>query len=289
MIDAGSRPAPPGDGGAGPELSRIVEDGARRSRRRRRLELLYPIGLVGGLVLAWHLWVTVGDAPPYLWPSLPDVVRLVVHSSELHQGAVDTIVLILAGFAIAVAVGLAIASLTATVRAFELGIFPILVATQFVPLIALTPLFIVWWGFEMTPKLVVITLFGYFPIVVTALTGLRSLEPEKVYLARSMGASPVDAFRRLRFPNALPAVFAGLRITWTSSVIGAVVSEFIVGSSGLGYVILRAQGVGDSATLVAGVVYLAVIGAVGFWLVTLAERLTVPWHASHRTTVASAL
>lgn len=286
-------PLPPGGGvgasGRRSELAAVVERNARRGRRRRRLELLYPIGLVGAVVLAWHLWVTVGDAPPYLWPSLGDVGHLVVHSSEVHQGAIDTVLLILAGFAIAVAVGLAIAALTATVRAFELGVFPLLVATQFVPLIALTPLFIVWWGFENTPKLVVITLFGYFPVLVTTLTGLRSIEIEKLYLARSMGASTFDVFRLIRFPSALPALFAGLRITWTSAVIGAVVGEFIVGSSGLGYVILKAQGIGDSATLIAGVVFLAVIGAVGFWVVTLVERLVVPWHASLRTTVSSAL
>lgn len=276
-------------GGIRPELASAIARRARRNRRRRRLEILYPLGLVGAVIVAWHLWVTVGDAPPYLWPSLGDVGRLVIHSSEIHQGALDTVMLILAGFAIAVTVGLVIAALTATVKLFELGIFPILVATQFVPLIALTPLFIVWWGFENTPKLVVITLFGYFPIVVTTLTGLRSLEAEKIYLARSMGASTVDLFRMLRLPNALPALFAGLRITWTSAVIGAVVGEFIVGSSGLGYVILKAQGIGDSATLIAGVVVLAVIGAVGFWLVTVIERLLLPWHASHRTTVASAL
>ena len=240
----------------------------QRARRRaklplpRNLEFVYPILVVVAAVVGWQLWVSIGDVPQYQFPRLSQVVDVLVNSSVL---------------------------LTVTLRPFEVGFFPIVVATQFVPLIALTPLFVIWMGFGSWPKLVMIMLFGKFSVLVTALTGLRGVEQEKLYLARSMGASPVDAFRRLRFPNALPAVFAGLRITWTSSVIGAVVSEFIVGSSGLGYVILRAQGVGDSATLVAGVVYLAVIGAVGFWLVTLAERLTVPWHASHRTTVASAL
>ena len=213
-----------------------------------------------------------------------------IHSGEIHRGAVDTIVRLLIGFAIAVAVGLAIAALTATLKLFELGVFPILVATQFVPLIALTPLFVVWWGFENTPKLVVIVLFGYFPIVVTTLDGAprRSRSRRSTWRARWVRPRSTCS-AMIRFPNALPAIFAGLRITWTSAVIGAVVGEFIVGSSGIGYVILKAQGIGDSATLVAGVVYLAVIGAIGFSVVNLVERLVMPWHASQRTAVHSAL
>ena len=251
-----------------------------RRRRRSRLELLYPLGLVAATLIGWHLWVTVGDAPPYLWPSLGDVARIIAESGELHRAVLDTLILIAIGFALAIVLGLTIAALTASSRLFEVGVFPIVVSTQFVPLIALAPLFIVWWGFDMKPKLIIIMLFGYFPIVITALAGLRSLEIEKMYLAQAMGAGGLSAFARVRLPNALPSTFAGLKIAVTSCVIGAVVAEFIVGSSGVGYVILRAQGIGDSATVVAGVILLALIGALGFGLVSLAERLAIPWHSS---------
>jgi NitT/TauT family transport system permease protein len=262
---------------------------ARRRRRRRALtEPIYPAALLATALVAWWLWVNVYDAPTYLWPSLSDVGRLLLDSSEMRSASLATIELILVGFLVAFVVAIAIAGVTASVRLFELGIFPLLVASQFVPLIALAPLFVVWWGFGETPKLVVVILFGYFPLVVTALTGLRSLEVEKTYLARSMGASGLRTFLQLRLPQSLPSVFAGLKITWTSCVIGAVVGEFIVGSSGLGYLILRAQGIGDSATVVAGVVYLSAIGAIGYILISVAERALLPWHASRRSTAAAA-
>lgn len=251
---------------------------ARRKRRRLRTEWLYPAALIVGLLVAWHFY----DAPQYLWPSIGDTTDLLVRSDALRTAALNTTKLIVLGFAIAVTVGLAIATLVTSSSFFERGVFPILVVTQFVPLVALAPLFIVWWGFDTTPKLVIIVLFGYFPVAITTIGGLRSVEIEKTYLARSMGAGRAQLFRRIRFPNALPSVFAGLKICYSSCVIGAVVAEFIVGSAGIGYRILQAQGVGDSTTLVAGVVYLALIGAAGFLLLALAERLLIPWHASRR-------
>ena len=229
----------------------------RRRKRRVNLDWLYPAALIGALLVGWYLWVNVWNAPQYLWPSMGDVSDLLIHSGDLRTAAVNTTQLIVMGFVIAVLFGLTIATLTASSRFFETGIFPILLATQFVPLVALAPLFIIWWGFETTPKLIIIVMFGYFPIVITTLGGLRSVEIEKTYLARSMGAGRSSLFTRIRFPQALPSLFAGLKICFTSCVIGAVVAEFIVGSSGIGYRILQAQGVGDSATLVAGVVYLA--------------------------------
>jgi NitT/TauT family transport system permease protein len=105
---------------------------------------------------------------------------------------------------------------------------------------------------------------------------------EKIYLARSMGASVWSTLGKIRLPSALPHVFAGIKITITSCVIGAVIAEFFVGSSGLGYQIMRSQGAGDSQTLIAAVVYLAVIGAVSFGIVSVAERLLIPWHVAQR-------
>jgi len=249
---------------------------------RRRREALYPLGVVVALLVAWQLWVSVGGVKEYVWPPLPDVLSELFSSSELLTGAGHTLVLIAAGFGLATLLGLLLAALTITIRAFEVGMLPLVISSQFVPLVAFAPLFVVWWGFGIVPKLAIVTLFGYFPVLITALTGLRSVETEKLYLVATMGAGRIRTFWRVQLPSALPSLFAGLRIAITSCVIGAVIAEFIVGSDGLGYLILQAQGTGDAVVLVAGVIYLGVIGAVTFGLVALAERLGLPWETARR-------
>jgi NitT/TauT family transport system permease protein len=266
-----------------------ILDDLREARRRtrlplpRNLELVYPILLLVAAVGGWQLWVSVADVPEYQFPRPTEVWDVLIHSPDLPSAAAETILLIVFGFLLAVGLGLLLAMLTAGLRPFEIGFFPIIVSTQFVPLIALTPLFVIWLGFGSWPKLVVIMLFGYFSVLITALTGLRSVEQEKLYLARSMGAGRVQALTRIRLPGALPHVFGGIKIAVTSCVIGAVIAEFFIGSDGLGFQILRAQGNGDSKTLIAAVVYLAGIGAVAFLIVSVLERLALPWYVAQRT------
>jgi NitT/TauT family transport system permease protein len=263
----------------------------RPGRRRRlplpRAQIVYMALVIGAGLLTWHLWVKLGHVPPYLWPSLGDTVRHVIHSGTLRGAAADTALVTLFGFLLAIAVGLLFALLTVSFRGFELAAFPVIVSSQFIPLIALAPLFIVWWGFGVTPKLIIITLVSYFSVLASSLTGLRALEVEKIYLAQTMGATTLQQFWKIRLPNALPHVFAGLKITITSAVIGAVIAEFTVGSSGLGYEILKAQGVGDSVTLVGGVIWLAIIGGVGFLAVAGTEYIAIPWSAGRRGRLAA--
>lgn len=247
---------------------------------------MYPLLTVVAAIGAWQLWVTVRDVPQYQFPTPRQVFDVVFNSSELLTAAQETIMLIVLGFLFAVALGLALALLTALIRPFEVAFFPLIVSTQFVPLIALTPLFVIWLGFDAAPKLLIITLFGYFAVVVTTLAGLRSVEIEKIYLARSMGADAMQTLTRIRIPTALPSLFAGVKIAVTACVIGAVIAEFFVGSNGLGFIIMRSQGIGDSQTLIAAVVYLAVIGGVAFGLVSLLERIVLPWHVAQRAQVS---
>jgi NitT/TauT family transport system permease protein len=265
----------------------MIED-LREARRRSRLprppsfDFIYPVMLLVAAVVAWQIWVSVSEVPEYQFPRPSQVWDVLVNSPDLPAAAGETIILIVLGFLLAVGLGTLLALLTAGLRVFEIGVFPVIVSTQFVPLIALTPLFVIWLGFGMWPKLVVIMLFGYFSVMISALTGLRAVEQEKLYLARSMGAGPVQELTRIRFPGALPHVFGGIKIAVTSCVIGAVIAEFFIGSDGLGYEILKAQGAGDSRTLIAAVIYLAVIGAVSFLVVSLIERLALPWHVAQR-------
>lgn len=267
----------------------------RDAKKRARLpfpgglEFLYPLGVVVALLIGWQLWVSVGHVPEYLWPSIPEVWHKILGSHALLQSAWETIQIILRGYLFAVVLGIGLAALVVSLRPLEIGVYPIIISTQFVPLIALAPMFVVWFGFGDTPQVVIIMLFSYFPIFMSTLAGLRTLQVEKTYLARTMGASNTRMFLSLRLPNALPQVFVGLKIGITSAVIGAVVAQFTIGSRGLGSIIVRATGFGDSTTVVAGVLYLGLIGAVLFGSVGLVERIVIPWYFLQRKSAQSAM
>ena len=272
---------------AGGELVSSVEELGEARRRARLpmpnwLEVIAPFCVIVALLVGWQLWVSVGHVPEYLWPTIPEVWDKLIHSGELLSSAWATLKLILTGLFFAILLGIALAGLVISVKPVEIGFYPIVVSTQFVPLIALAPLFVIWFGFGDTPQILIIMLFSYFPIFVSTLAGLRMIETEKMFLARATGAGRLRTFVSIRFPQALPQVFAGLKIGCTSAVIGAVVAEFTIGSRGIGAIILRATGFGDSTTLVAGVIYLGLLGAVLYSGVSVAERLAIPWSAAQR-------
>jgi NitT/TauT family transport system permease protein len=146
------------------------------------------------------------------------------------------------------------------------------------PKVAVAPLFLVWFGFGLLPKVLIAFLIAFFPVVISTAVGLASIEPEKIYLARSMGFGATATFFKFRLPNALPAIFGGLKISITLAVVGAVVGEFVGGDAGLGYLLMVANGSMDTRLLFAGIVALTVLGVVLFLLVELAERLAIPRH-----------
>jgi NitT/TauT family transport system permease protein len=270
-------------------------DDLRQARKRARLpfpggyEFLYPLGTVIALLVGWYLWVSVGHVPEYLFPSISEVWHKLLSSHELLQSAWDTIQIILRGYLFAVVLGIGLAALVVSVRPFEIGVYPIIISTQFVPLVALAPLFVIWFGFGDTSQMAIITLFSYFPIFMSTLAGLRMLQLEKTYLARAAGAGSARTFFSIRLPNALPQTFVGLKIGITSAVIGAVVAEFTIGSRGLGSIIIRSTGYGDSTTLVAGVLYLGLIGGLLFGGVGLVERFVIPWYFAMRKSAQRAM
>ena len=149
-------------------------------------------------------------------------------------------------------------------------------------LIFIAPLFVVWFGFGMFPKVLSAFLLGFFPVVVSAVQGFKSVEPDMLDLARSMEANRLQIFRMVSFPHALPAIFAGLKVSITLAVVGAVVGEFVGSNSGIGYVLQRSIGNFELPTMFAALVVLALIGVILFWILDVLERFMIPWHASQR-------
>lgn len=247
-----------------------------------------PVLSIALLLVAWELVVNGFKVPEYLMPPPSGVVAALGEEWRYLAGhTLVTLYEILAGFALAVAVGVPLAMLIVYSPLFERAFYPILVASQSIPKIAIAPLLIFWAGLGMFPKILVAFLIAFFPIVIDTVVGLRSVEPEMLHLARSMGAPGVKVFLKIRLPNALPNIFAGLKVAVTLAVVGAIVGEFIQADQGLGYALLQANAMLNTKLSFAAIFILAAIGVVLFAAVDLLEKLLIPWHASRRSELAT--
>lgn len=230
------------------------------------------------------VWQVAGmKIPRYLLPTPLDTAReLIIRAPLLGHHALVTLREIILGFLLAVAVSVPCGLAVAFSRAVERSVMPVLVFTQLIPKIALAPLFIIWFGFGLFPKVVMTFLLSFFPIVIDAVVGFRSLDQEIVYLTRSMGLSPWKAFLKVRLPHAMPNIFAGLKVAITLATVGAIIGEFVGSDRGLGYLLLVAGGDLRTELLFATLVVLTMIGLILYYLMALLERFTIPWHISRR-------
>ena len=244
---------------------------------------LRPFGMLALLILAWDLAIRIFDVQPYLVPKPLDVVLAFRSDGPLLlREAVPTTIATLGGFALSALFCIPTAMLIAGSRTVESYIYPLLVFSQSIPKVAIAPLFVVWFGFGIAPKIITAFLLGFFPVVVAGVQGFKALDTDMRDLARSMKCSRWQAFTMVSLPNALPAIFSGLKVSVTLAVVGAVVGEFVGSNSGIGFVLQRSIGNFELPTMFAALVLLALIGVVLFWIVDLAERLLLPWHASQR-------
>ena len=279
---------------ATPQADGNTLEAAARQRRRERVRrdrigsLVYPVGMIVAALALWEAAARLFSIPPYLLPA-PSAILLSMskNSAVLIKESIGTTFEILLGFALSVAVGVPLALAIYLWRPFARAVYPVLVSSQAVPKVAIAPLFLVWFGFGLMPKVLIAFLIAFFPVVINTAMGLASLEREKIYLARSMGLGPFATFFKIQLPNALPSIFAGLKISITFAVVGAVVGEFVGGQGGLGYLLLIANGNMDTALLFAGIVALTVLGVVLFALIGLLERLVLPPHAVERASFGS--
>ncbi len=276
-------------GSAGPENGQGAPqaDGRTRPGRaawQRLSAVAWPAGTALLTVLLWEAGVRVFDVPIFVLPPPSEVlVTIVDERVRLWENSLATLWAVLAGFGLAIAVSVPLALLIVYSKIFDKAIYPLLVFSQTVPKIAVAPIFIVWFGFGVTPKILIAFLICFFPIVIDTVIGLRSVPPEMMDLIRSMGGSRREVFRRVRIPNALPYFFSGLKIAITLSVVGAVVGEFVGSTRGLGFVIIQASSFLNTRLLFAAIVVLTLIGVVLFYLVDTLERLLVPWHVTRRS------
>ncbi len=247
------------------------------------LARLAPFAGITAFLAVWQAGVAVYKVPAYLLPAPTEIFRTFVNELPrllYHSGVTAYEMLLGYGLAVVVAVPLAIA-ITTSPR-FDGFVMPQLLVFQVVPKVAIAPLFLVWFGVGTTPKVLVAFLISFFPIVIDAAVGLRSMSTEMRDLARSMGAGRMQIFTRFRLPTSLPYLFSGLKVAATLAVAGAVVGEFVGADKGLGYLLLVTNSNMETALMFATIVALSIIGLVFFYAVERLEALLIPWHVTHR-------
>jgi len=191
-----------------------------------------------------------------------------------------TLVETLAGFAIALVSGVVAGAVLGRVLWLEVALRPLIVALQVIPKVALIPLFVIWFGFGITSKIVIAAILAFFPIMLNVLLGVRSVEPGHREVMRSLDASRWQTFSSLDFHSTLPYVFAGMEVGIVFAVIGAIVGEYLGGNQGLGYMVVVSLNALDAPQLFAVIILLAALGSVLFLAVNALKRAAIPWHDS---------
>jgi ABC-type nitrate/sulfonate/bicarbonate transport system permease component len=274
----------------------LVEGDTRLSAERRGIEASKPLSVpllsfarsvappLSALAVAvglWEAWVRLRGVPEYLVPAPSAIAQRLAEDPSFfaRQGGV-TLYGALAGFALGSTIAILLAVAMAHSRFLERSLFPLAIMVKVTPIVAIAPLLAVWFGFGLAPKLFIIALIVFFPVMVNAVIGLRSVNPWALQYLQSLAASPWEVLVKLRLPSALPYLFAAFKVSIPLSVIGAVVAEWFSGEEGLGRVIQVSNSNVDMPTAFAAIVSLAALGVGLYLIVSLAERRLLSWHES---------
>jgi len=274
----------------------LVEGDTRLSAERRGIDASKPLSVpllsfarsvappLSALAVAvglWEAWVRLRGVPEYLVPAPSAIAQRLAEDPSFfaRQGGV-TLYGALAGFALGSTIAILLAVAMAHSRFLERSLFPLAIMVKVTPIVAIAPLLAVWFGFGLAPKLFIIALIVFFPVMVNAVIGLRSVNPWALQYLQSLAASPWEVLVKLRLPSALPYLFAAFKVSIPLSVIGAVVAEWFSGEEGLGRVIQVSNSNVDMPTAFAAIVSLAALGVGLYLIVSLAERRLLSWHES---------
>jgi len=248
-------------------------------RLRRLTGSWVPAALIVVVLLGvWEGYVRLWAVPKWLLPA-PSVIAmtLVVSRGLLLDHTLVTFVEVVIGFGLSLLGGVLLACGIAASRTLERALYPFVIASQMVPIIVIAPLLLIWVGYGLAPKVIVVALTAFFPIVVNMVDGLRSVDPDVVNLLRTMGASRWQIFVKVQVPTSLPFLFSGLRVAMAVSVIGAVIGEWVGSSQGLGYLMIRSKPQFLTERVFAAIVALSVMGVALFGLVGVVEKRAIPW------------
>jgi NitT/TauT family transport system permease protein len=236
-----------------------------------------------GAILVWEVLVKVLAIPEYILPAPSKVlVDLARNYAILLPASFYTLQPMVLGFLTAVVLGVLLALLVVYSKAFEAVFYPLLVVLQIIPKIAVAPLFIIWVGYGLPSKVLLVFLLSFFPIVVNSIVAFKSIETDIYDLAKTYRASRLKIFWRVELPSAMPSLFAGFKVAAALSATAAVVAEFVASDNGLGYLLLNYNGNMNTSMTFAVILVLSILGLILYGVVELIERWAIPWHVSQR-------
>ena len=269
--------------GAEPPDRESVSDRLVAAANTRTGRWLTPILFAVPVLVLWQLVTMVTDIPESSLPSPVQVVQALWDERDvLAANAIVTAQEILIGFAASIVFGVALAVMIHSSKIMERGVYPWLVISQMIPIPAIAPIIVIWTGFDIRPKIIVIVLICFFPIAVNTIDGLRAVDPDLIRLLKTLRASRRQLVTKAELPAALPFFFSGLKIAAAFSVIGAVFAEWVGSSEGLGYLILVYNNSTQTAEMFACIVLLSLTGVALFTIIGLIERLVLPWYHEAR-------
>ncbi len=255
--------------------------------RERFMKLLpwisTPLLLIVTVVI-WKLSTTVFEISPFVLPPPEAVAQTLLEFSRQPDTwlvhARITLVETVVGFGFALVTGVMVGAVLGRIFWLELAVRPLVVALQVIPKVALIPLFVIWFGFGITSKVIIAAILAFFPIMLNVLLGVRSVEPGHREVMRSLNANRWQTFSSLDFHSTLPYVFAGMEVGIVLALIGAIVGEYLGGNEGLGYMVVVSLNALDAPRLFAVIILLAGLGWLLFFAVNGIKRLMIPWHES---------
>ena len=245
----------------------------------RAIRRWLPAFLIVLAILAlWEGCVHLFDVQSWLLPAPSAIaVALFQDAGLLWRHTRATLSEIIIGFAVALACGVLLATAIGMSRVLERALYPFIIASQTIPIIVIAPMLLIWVGYGLAPKVIVVALISFFPIVVNMVDGLKSVDRDMVNLMRTLGATRKQIFFKVQAPTSLPYLFSGVRVAIAVSVIGAVIGEWVGSSEGLGYLMLRSKPQFLTERVFASIVILSALGIGLFAMVGIVERLAIPW------------
>jgi putative hydroxymethylpyrimidine transport system permease protein len=249
-------------------------------RLKSRLKRAWPpAAVLLSVVVIWEVAVRVFDVPKYILPAPTSIISTLVSkwTSSLASATWVTLTEVLIGFVLSLVTAILIAVTLHASEHIRRGVYPLLIGSQTIPIVVIGPILAIIFGYNIVPKVLLVTLICFFPIVVTTIDGLASVDPMLIRMMKTLYGTRWSIFTRVEFPAALPSMFSGIRVAASYAAIGAVFGEYAGSSNGLGYVMIQATPQLQTAMVFAAILLLSAISVVMFILVTAAERFLIPW------------
>ena len=230
------------------------------------------------LFTIWQFIVKIGLVDPYTLPAPTDVFKMIyMDFDNLSSHLIVTLKEASIGFVLSIIFAFILAMIMEFFPFIKKGLYPLLIVSQTIPIIVLAPLFGMWFGFGITPKIIIVILVCFFPIVINLVDGIDSVDEELIHLVQSMGAGPFKTFRYIKIPYALQSMFSGIKISATYAIMGAVIGEWLGGSKGIGVYMLRVRHSFQLSKMFAAIFLIVILSISLFKLIDYLQIILMPW------------